>query len=203
MRTLRSAVLVCVWLAFLAMPASAQIVNGSFEPAAITFTDLILPGNDTSIPGWTTSDFGVQWFYGAHFSLYTFWGECYVDVDNPQDGMASGIQQTFSTIPGHHYEVTFELGTTARSPHTGTATIHVSAAGQSAAFGVSASGVGIVWRPQVFDFVADSNTATLLFRSPLSGYGPFVAIDDVAAVDIDLATPTRSSSWGGLKSRYR
>ncbi len=103
--------------------------------------------------------------------------------------MHGGIAQTFATVPGQRYRVTFDLaGNPNRAPIM--KPMRITAAGQSADFTFDAtgkSGRDMGWLPtaSVFSAVADSTTLefTCLTVSPQTGYG--AAIDRVAVVPLD------------------
>jgi hypothetical protein len=191
------------WLAVPTSPVRAQVVNGSFEPATLDFTLQSLAAGSTAIPGWTVTEGGVQWYQGGAFQLGTSWGACYVDVVASGNMVTGSIQQVVPTVAGHHYQVTFELGSCSRYPK-GSAVVWVGAAGLSQAATIDAgTSIYMVWQPQVFDFVADADTATLRFWNAEGGSFHFGCVDAVAIVDLDATTPVRPASWGSVKVRYR
>lgn len=161
------------------------LINGSFEAG------LVDPGNgaitlamgDPSIIGWeifvpnATIDYvGTLWQASD--------GVRSVDLDGFLT--AGGVQQTFATVPGWTYTVTFDLaGNPAHGPTI--KPMRLSADGQSADFffdstGRSFSDMGYL--PQTWAFVADDTTATLSFLSltgaPPDGSGWGAVIDNVS-----------------------
>jgi len=180
--------------------ASAQLVNGSFEPAVGSFSYQLLGGGSTAIPGWTTTDSGVEWFGGPGYPGYAHDGQYLVDLANYVYS-AGGVQQTFATSPGQAYEISFWLGSHAVSGRDGTAQIVVSADAQSQTFSISAPSSAVLWQSRTFTFVADDASATLSFRCLQNANLHFAYIDGVGAGT--PATPVQSGTWGALKSLYR
>ncbi len=188
-------------LGCLLMPAvsRAQIVNGSFEPAVPFSGNLILGGGSTAIPGWTTTDTGVEWFtpgtygFGAAPS-----GIAVVDLANYVYS-AGGIQQTFATVPGRVYGFDFKFSTSQSSGRDGTGEIVVSADGQSQVFTIVNHTGPLVWENRTFLFTADDASATLSFRCLQNANVHFAIIDGVGP---NATTPTRGSTWGRLKNLY-
>jgi len=158
----------------------ALITNGSFESACInpgaSFTTHF-PG-DTCITGWTVIVEDIHY-------VGTFWvasdGSRSLDLDG-NTGSAGGIEQTFSTLPGMKYVVSFDMaGNPGNAPTI--KPMRVSADGQFQDFtfditGRSFSNMG--WTPHIWSFIADDTSATLEFRSltTFQGWGP--ALDNVS-----------------------
>jgi choice-of-anchor C domain-containing protein len=163
---------------------ASLITNGSFEDTSVdpcpSFIEL--PLGDTSITGWTVVETSI------HYVCMT-WdaseGQKSLDLD-ADAGEAGGISQTFSTIPGAQYAVSFDMAGNWGAPPT-IKTMRVSADGQSADFtfditGRSAHDMG--WTRHTWSFVADDSSATLEFRSLTdpSGWGP--ALDNVSVTPV-------------------
>ena len=176
---------------------AAPFQNGSFEigpaPGA---TFITLGAGDTSITGWEVTGAGIDYIGGL-------W--------QPADGnrsldlsatAAGGIQQTFDTVAGHNYQVTFSL---AGNPDGSVKTMLVSATGGTPATytfdtsGHSTTSMG--WTTQTYSFTAAGASTTLTFTSQNGGVaGP--ALDDVQVMDLTpstsvVAVPTLSE-WSLL-----
>ncbi len=179
--------------------AGAQIVNGSFEPASGTVSWMIVSGGSTIIPGWVTTDNGVEWTFGssggapAPDGLHVVDLACYVYT-------AGGIQQTFATVPGTPYSISFMLGTMASSGRDGTCQITVDADAQSQVFShTNLSGI-VAYAPKTFTFIADNTSATLRFRCLQNANQHFAYLD---AVSTEAVVPNTPASWGSVKSLFR
>ncbi len=133
------------------------LTNGSFELASIDPGSgylAVFPGQ-TSILGW---DVVVQ---DVHY-MGTFWeasdGIRSIDLDG-LTGSAGGITQTFSTVAGTQYKVTFDMaGNYANLPTI--KPMSVSADGQSQEFTLDVSGrsaQNMGWTPMSWSFVADDS----------------------------------------------
>jgi choice-of-anchor C domain-containing protein len=159
-------------------PAIFAQSNGSFEQGTNPgpFSTQVNPGN-TNIVGWSV-DFGSVDYIG------TFWkasqGTRSVDLNGNQAGQ---ISQTFATVPGTVYQVTFDLS---GNPDGGCSLkmLAVSATGagaQTYTYDTCASGntrADMKWATYTYTFEATSDSTTLSFTSLIAGlYGP--ALDNV------------------------
>ncbi len=163
---------------------AAPFQNGSFEigpaPGA---TFITLGAGDTSITGWEVTGAGIDYIGGL-------W--------QPADGSrsldlsaaaAGGIQQTFDTVAGHNYQVTFSLAGNPSTPPL-VKTVQVLATGGVATnytFDISFSSLADMrWAPQTYTFTATGAATTLSFTSlDNTALGP--ALDNVVVTDL---TPT-------------
>lgn len=188
-----------VSLGVAAGPAGAQIVNGSFEPATGTVGWMIVSGGSSIIPGWVTTDNGVEWVLGssggapAPDGLHVVDLACYVYS-------AGGIQQTFATTPGVPYTITFMLGTLAASGRDGTCQIVVDADAQSQTFSHTNVSSVITYASKNFTFIADNASATLRFRCLQNANAHFAYLDAVSTEAVVSDTP---ASWGKVKALFR
>lgn len=156
------------------------IKNGSFELGQNPGSWFLRLGQDsTAITDWSISAADVDY-------LGTTWqpsqGSRSIDLDG-EIGSAGGLQQTFNTVPGQTYQVTFDL---AGNPDSGPTQklMKVSAAGDSAEFTFDITGKSrrnMGWENKTWTFTATEPTTTLTFLSQdNSGYGP--ALDNVAVI---------------------
>lgn len=160
----------------------ASFSNGSFElgtvnPAA---SSIRLDVGSQSITGWTVINKKVDY-------IGTLWqradGSRSVDLDGSEAG---GITQTFDTLAGQQYAVSFFL---AGNPDSGPAikTLQVSAAGISSVYTFDSTGktrANMGYLPQQFAFTATQAATTLAFTSLTSpqGWGPVIDNVQVSAV---------------------
>ena len=181
--------------------AAEHITNGSFEDGSFTggnFTR-ISPGDSTTITGWTAGGDGIDWhnnvdMQSPHTGLYV------VDL-NYDPGDIGTISQTFPTISGEQYILTFwfagptPVGAAFPDPRQ----VQVNVAGTSETFSTPASpNTAMVWAFKTMNFTAVASSTTLEFTSVDGNgwYGP--VIDDVSVVDSDdsvESVPTLSE-WG-------
>lgn len=183
----------------LSIPAAAQVVNGSFEPATGTVSWMIVGGGSTAVPGWTGVDYGVEWALGTSGGAPAPDGQHVVDLAC-YIWSAGGIQQVIPTVPGEVYTVSFMLGTMGGSGRDGTCEIVVDADGQSQVF-THANYSGIVaYASKAFAFVADGPSATLRFRCLQNANLHFAYLD---AVGLEAVVATDQSSFGTVKALFR
>ena len=189
----------------LATNASAAnlLVNGSFEAAPSGNT--ILPGGSAAIPGWTTTNEGVEWFTSLPFGGAAKDGTSVIDlawyVSNGTPG--GGIKQSFATVVGESYTLSF-YGMTANSfGRDGTGVIDLLITGSiDAQFGVkhlAPTWTVDDWQLFTKTFVASSVTTTVEFRNRQNAFQHFALVDAVSVVQSSVPEPT---SWalmiGGL-----
>jgi choice-of-anchor C domain-containing protein len=182
-------------------PAGANLlVNGSFESGPdITSGFLRLLSGSTEITGWVVTRADID------YTSSQFWqvsdGDRNLDLDG---GAAGGVEQTFATVPGTSYDVTWDF---AGNPGFGPTikTMVVAAASQQATFtfditGRSFTDMGYV--SKAWSFTADAASTTLEFYSQTSpaGFGP--VIDNVVVVPT-VVTSTKPTGWGRIKDLYR
>jgi choice-of-anchor C domain-containing protein len=177
-----------VILGFPGLPGSANlIVNGSFEESSVnpgSYQDL--PAGSTAIKGWTVTQHidyvnGLWLASDGKHSLDLEGSACNTGTTT---GCLGGVKQTFATVPGQKYNVSFDLS---GNPYNGPKikTLKVSAAGQNQSFTFDLTGHSVRsmgWKTEYWTFTAMSAQTTLEFDSAdnipnLSGWGP--ALDNV------------------------
>jgi choice-of-anchor C domain-containing protein len=170
--------------------AGAVIVNGSFEegPAltrpTVGFDSYTAPF--TGITGWSVTGQGIDYVFG-------FWdasnGQRSLDLNNIAP---SGVEQTFSAVPGGTYRVTFDMAGNSEGTPT-LKRLRVSADGESAEFTFDAAGKSprnMGWESRTWQFVAGAPTVTLSFMSLIDGgFGPALDNVNVELVDGGPAVP--------------
>jgi len=167
------------------------IVNGSFEDGPPAPRFLNLPGGSTAVKGWVVTGEGVD-LVGPRY-WQSFDGTDAIDLDGSARSRTTppyvqgGIAQTFATVAGKRYRVTFQL---AGNPASGPAIkpMRVMAAGQSAEFTfdiTGKTGPNMGWVLKSWTFAAKADSTTLEFRSltasPLTGFGAAIDLVIVAA----------------------
>ena len=176
--------LLAVLLCALSPAAQANLLtNGSFEVGPVPGTFVNLTGGSTAITGWTVTGTTID-YVGSLWEASD--GSRSLDLDGsigwPHTN--GGVAQSFATMPGMAYVVSFDL---AGNPYN-TPTIkpmRVAAAGQSQDFTFDSTGRSVVnmgWLAQSWSFTAVAAMTTLEFRSltqaPQIGWG--AALDNVS-----------------------
>lgn len=187
--------------------ADNLIVNGSFESGNYDAPGYVrvFPG-DQRINGWVVGGMGVDWhvatanpaqnpnFTGPHFGPAAD-GSLVIDLNLDGGGTGTGtIQQTFLTVPGHTYHVSFRMAASNFFLNPRAVVVQL-LNGQSVSnytFQTFASPqYGMVWSTIEFSFVAglESNETTLRFASPngFGFWGPL--LDDIQVYPDDSSKP--------------
>lgn len=183
MKTTFYLTLAAVSLAFAGNVSAATLINGSFElgtnPGSSFSTQA---AGSTAITGWTVGGFGVDYIGG-------FWqasdGVRSLDLSALSAG---SVSQTFATVTGFNYLVTFDLsGNPDGAPAMKTAVVSIAGSLPSIktyTVGPSNSHSNMNWQNYTYAFTAFSTSSTLVFAS--ADYTPFgPALDNVAIIGND------------------
>lgn len=192
--------------------------NGSFEAGDFVantrpadLTDDLQYGS-TAITGWTV--FGasdVAWIENGNDytdNLSADDGSYFLDLTGYKDGAPyGGVEQTFDTIAGDVYDVSFALGYDLYYDDTyegsaNTPGITVQAVGDPQYF-YTGTLTGDQWQIENFVFTADSSSTTLSFQGISEGGGSgnvaYIGLDNVQVQDESIpSTPDVGSSAGLL-----
>ena len=160
---------------------AAQFVNGSFEAGtpAGSFTT-VSGGDNSSVTGWAATGNSVD-YIGNYWTAQD--GLRSIDLNG---GAQGGIQQTFDTLAGVQYNVTFWLaGNPDGSPVTKSVLVGATGATDGLfsfdSTGASKSNMG--WSKYTYNFLATGTSTTLSFASQNAGaYG--AALDNVAVAAV-------------------
>ncbi len=164
------------------VPASANaavFMNGSFEGGTLTNTSFttVPGGNATAINGWVVTGDSVD-YIGSYWMAQD--GSRSIDLNGNAQG---GIQQTFDTVVGQLYNISFWLaGNTDNSPVIKSVLVGATGAASSIftfdTTGFSApSNMG--WKNYNYQFAATGTSTTLSFASNSAGaFG--AALDNVS-----------------------
>lgn len=169
---------------------ASLLINGSFEQGPAVGRFLNLAAGNKSLPGWIVTGEGVDYVSTGYWISSD--GSRAIDLDGSARSRQTppyaqgGIAQTFATIPGTQYRVTFDLaGNPNQLPYI--KRFQVSAAGQSAELSFNATGKNgrnMGWQAALWTFMASEAATTLEFKSlttsPQTGFG--AAIDNVSVV---------------------
>jgi len=168
---------------------AVQITNGSFENPPLPSNYEYIKGGSTTITGWQTILNGVERGNpsvrvgpgpGNQINIGTAQnGSLIVDLA-PLSFSGGGIQQTFNTVVGQSYNLSFYGGTLKRFGRDGTAQINVSVGGSNQTFNVSNLASTIAWTPFSMCFTATTPTTTVVFKNLQNGGTNFAFIDNVS-----------------------
>jgi Protein of unknown function (DUF642) len=186
-------------IGFLPSPCEAQnlVRNPSFELPGQGYMDI--PGGSLAIPGWETILNGVE---------VVSWGDLFASPTEASDGRHSiclapvlrpgggGLQQSFATVPGQLYELTFDLGTLQGFGRDGTSSVEVTIGSINQTFQLANSASTVQWREHSIQFVASDLSTRLAFSSLDDPALHFALVDDVAVVSdapdpVDPVQPNR------------
>ena len=179
----------CLTLLAVTSVTAAPFQNGSFETSSIPGPYQDLRAGDTSMPGWAVTGLdasvGVEramtGFTGPSYAAFD--GDFYLDiagVDNP----GGGIEQSFDTIAGERYRVSFAAGNAVGFGRDGSGVLDVAVTGASTPVNLSfadATGSSLLtWFPHEFEFTAAGSSATLRFSNSQHPHEHFAALDAVS-----------------------
>ena len=161
-------------------PSNATLIaNGSFEAMVIPHGYQVMHVGSTLIEPWEISRENVD-LVGSYWQAAD--GTQSLDLNG--SGGIGAVAQTFSTIVGQLYRVTFAMA--ANPDGCSIYTMAVAAAGSQAEFSADVCGTvtSMGWEDKSWDFIATAETTTLEFLS-LSGSGESgPALDDVAVTPV-------------------
>ncbi len=175
------------------------LTNGSFENLNNTFVgdansvDELNSGSSV-IPGWlTVNGVPTAWIKsGNPYGIGASDGLYFLDLTGYADsGAYGGVSQTFATMVGDTYTVSFDLGYGGNSTSFGGPVSVKAMAGNFS--GVFTSGSGdprpAVWNPESFNFVASSSSTQLSIIGLSTAGGEYIGIDNASAVISPSAVP--------------
>jgi choice-of-anchor C domain-containing protein len=182
----------CVSAAF-----AAPFQNGSFEigtdPGGSFIT--LANGDNTNITGWTVIRGSIDYIGG-------YWqpAQGARSLDLIGDQFVGGVQQTFDTVPGATYSVSFAMaGNPAGGPTIRPLAVTVAGTTNNFTFDITGATLSNMnWTPHQFTFVATGTSETIQFVSDLTGdpsgccYG--AALDNVQIVGLPDMTIVKGHS---------
>jgi choice-of-anchor C domain-containing protein len=181
----------------------APFTNGSFEggPASFQFN---IPAGSTVIPGWVVSVGSVDWEGLPPLGWQSSNGSNSLDLVG--SGGVGGVQQTFDTIPGVTYLVSFDLaGNFAAPPVIKPLAVTVNGVTRNYTFDTTGkTGLNMGWLPQSFTFVASGTSSTINFVSDVTASGGSLnagaALDNVQIVPFGsgVATAAIPLTWAQI-----
>jgi len=168
--------------------SAAPFQNGSFERGPIGPCNIFnIPAGSTLIPGWTVSVGNIDWEGPPPCGWLASQKNKSLDLVGDAAGGIGGIQQTFDTVPGATYRVSFDLaGNYGGLPVVKPLAVTVNGVTNNYTFDtIGKSQFNMGWTKITFKFVASSTTSTISFVSDTSGLGGInagAAIDNVQVV---------------------
>ena len=184
-------------LSLCAAPA-ALVMNGSFEAASggATLSYIELSPGSTYIPGWTTTNAGINLdgpLIGISPTLTAAQGSDFLDLtgnyDSPPYG---GVFQTIVTTPGQPYQISFEVGSDNYydSYYTGTfeAPVVTLALNGAAVFSATNNFPGLAnyWQAWSFVFTASATNTTIMFTGENTRRLAYIGLDNVIVAVTNL-----------------
>ncbi|MFT3777995.1 MAG: choice-of-anchor C family protein [Ottowia sp.] len=171
---------------------AAPFQNGSFEDGTDPGSFINVPNSTTAITGWTVSSIDY---------IGTYW--------NAQDGVRSvdlngtapgSVSQTFDTVAGRTYRVSFYLASNTDQSGAKTVDVLATPGGTTGSFTFpntspsTPSSMG--WTQYSYTFTATSASTTLSFASTVTGTpANGAALDNVSVTDVTPAPVPTLSQW--------
>ena len=193
---------------------AAPFQNGSFETytGAALGTFANLPAGSTDLTGWTVVGTGGVDAIGTYWTAED--GAVSVDLSG-NGGAGSGVEQTFDTVAGTAYTVTFALsGNPVCAAPIKDLNVNATPGGVLSAYSHDSTGTSlpaIPWTTETYVFTATGTSTVLSFTTPnTSACGP--ALDNVRVVANAAVAVPALSEWslgllalaiGGLGMRLR
>lgn len=168
---------------------AAPFQNGSFEVGTLANPsgfDTLATGS-TAITGWTVVGDGIDYIGGTWVAASGS-----RSLDMLSCGVSGGVAQTFDTVPGATYMVSFSL---AGNPDGGVKTLTATAGTTTANFTFNTAGAtsaAMNWTARNFVFTASSTSTTLTMRGGVVGGTSSCAgsaLDNVSVTLLAANTP--------------
>ncbi|MGH7017771.1 MAG: DUF642 domain-containing protein, partial [Caulobacteraceae bacterium] len=173
--------------------AANLVTNGSFE-STTTFVDnsgdgaMELHTGASALTGWTITAPGddVAWIGPTNpWLLNASDGGYFLDLTGFEDHAPfGGVTQMIATIPGVHYLLNFDLGSS--NIQGVPVSITASAGGVSEVFISALNGVNN-WQPETLNFTASSDTTLISFQGEAGR--TYIGLDNVSVTDPPAAVP--------------
>ena len=180
-------------------PASAQLINGSFENTGGTFVNngsgyMTVNAGLTTIPGWTVTNAQIAWLTAPNSAgIALDDGNFFLDLTGDHDnGVFGGMTQTVNTIPGSSYTLGLDLGTQeSNSQFRGPVSVNVQtgATSQGFTFTPSVGSTGTQWKNFTLNFLASGTTTPITITGTGAAGGAYLGLDHVTLSASTPATP--------------
>jgi choice-of-anchor C domain-containing protein len=155
--------------------SGAPFQNGSFELGGVVPCNTFnVPAGSTLITGWTVSVGNIDWEGPPPTCGWLASnGSASLDLVGTGAGGIGGIQQTFDTVPGTTYQLSFDLAGNYAAPPV-VKPLAVTVNGVTTNYTFDTTGRGLLtmgWTTKTLTFVAGSTTSTINFVSDVSASG--------------------------------
>ncbi len=167
--------------------------NGSFEQANISNGSdwaSLSAGDDTSLPGWTVVDAGLEWVKAgiplSGNSGPAAEGAYMVDLNNYRSTDGGGVQQSFDTVVGSTYLVEFYGSTMKSNDRDGTGVIEVFIGDEHYTYNIKTDSPTLEWTYFSFSYKATENVTTLKFSTSTNSFRHFAFIDGVSVKEMQF-----------------
>ena len=184
----------CVACCLLPLKVAGQVQapnvlqNGSFELGEFTpgpIYGMILTNGDSRLAGWTVGGAGVglRWFSPQDLSIPAADGDYHLNFGFLNEGPGAWISQTFHTVVGMVYEVSYQVGEWGNETCCVSLEASVTASGGDLLANQTAvAPVHLSYGPiQSFSFTANTDTTTLTFTdTATAGYMIDITLDNVS-----------------------
>jgi len=168
----RISVTLLLWVCCSGTTWALPFQNGSFEGTnpCNTFN---IPVGSTLIPGWTVSVGNIDWESAPACGWQPSNGSNSLDLVGGGAGGIGGISQTFDTIPGTTYQVSFDLaGNYGAGPVVKPLAVTINGVTTNFTFDTTGrSALNMGWTTHTLTFVASSTSSTINFVSDVSASG--------------------------------
>jgi choice-of-anchor C domain-containing protein len=187
------------WLiAFAGVAVAAPFQNGSFETGGPTSPNCFqfgITAGSTVIPGWVVSVGDVDWDGDCPVGTNTQASDGHYSLDllgSVSPAKIGGVQQTFDTVPGATYRVTFSLagnpGPVSGNPPIKPLAVTVAGTTHNYLFDTTGhTSTDMGWLTETFTFVATGTSETINFVSDMTAFaGGFAgaALDNVQITQV-------------------
>lgn len=154
---------------------AAPFQNGSFESGSVVPCNTFnVAAGSTIITGWTVSAGNLDWL-GSPPSCgwQPSQGAASLDMVGSVAGGIGGIQQTFDTVPGTSYVLSFDMaGNTGAPPVVKPLAVTINGVTTNFTFDTTGrTGLAMGWVTQSIAFVATGTSSTVNFVSDVSAAG--------------------------------
>jgi hypothetical protein len=191
--------------------AHADLINnGSFENGTFTggsygfpLAQQVLPGDSSTLPGWTTNTSEIAWFQSGQAGITTVAGNYALDLTGfcdggsgcPSGGLYGGISQSISTVIGTTYQLDFLGGT--YSLNSSAPTLVATAGSNVESFTLTTTSVTSgIWQSYSFEFVATSSNTEIAFSGSGGAVGQtfYLGLDNISVNSVS-AVPLPTPIW--------
>lgn len=169
--------------ALISAPASANLLtNGSFESGSFVNQSggyMAVPVGSGTITGWEVIDNQPAWAQSiTSEGLTSQEGSYFLDLTGFGNVTPNaGVRQSFSTVAGQTYDVSFWLG--GYAPFGPTVVLTATAGATTQTFTLN-PGNANTWVQHQFSFVATGSSSTLSLRSIQQGNNYYTGLDNVS-----------------------